>query len=114
MRAPRFISAMLVCCAAVGVFACAADRATFSDQFPQQSWETASSLDDLGWSATQVAALKSDVDAHSVRKSFMSALIGMAVAEGKIDPAHTLEDLGVTEKATSSRGGEIFRGFLPR
>jgi CubicO group peptidase (beta-lactamase class C family) len=119
---------MVVCCAAVGVFACAADRTTFSDQFPQQSWETASSLDDLGWSATQVAARKSDVDAvgsaafmiitrskvvaawgdtsrtfwtHSVRKSFMSALIGMAVAEGKIDPAQTLEDLGVTEKATT-------------
>jgi CubicO group peptidase (beta-lactamase class C family) len=38
---------------------------------------------------------------HSVRKSFMSALIGMAVAEGKIDTARTLGDLGITETGTT-------------
>ena len=38
---------------------------------------------------------------HSVRKSFMSALVGMAVAEGKIDTSRTLGELGVTEKGTT-------------
>jgi CubicO group peptidase (beta-lactamase class C family) len=125
---PRSTTAIVACCAAVGVFACAGRRAISADGFPHETWETASSPGDLGWSATQVAALKSNVDAvgsaafmiitrgtvvatwgdtsrtfwtHSVRKSFMSALIGMAVAEGKIDLAQTLEDLKISEKGTT-------------
>ena len=35
---------------------------------------------------------------HSVRKSLLSALIGQAVAEGKIDTARTLAELGIDEK----------------
>jgi CubicO group peptidase (beta-lactamase class C family) len=37
---------------------------------------------------------------HSVRKSLLSALIGQAVAEGKIDTARTLAELGIDEKST--------------
>jgi len=37
---------------------------------------------------------------HSVRKSFMSALYGMAVAEGKIDTARTLGALQIGEKVS--------------
>jgi CubicO group peptidase (beta-lactamase class C family) len=35
---------------------------------------------------------------HSVRKSFMSALVGMAVAEGKIDTSATLATLRIRER----------------
>ena len=43
---------------------------------------------------------------HSVRKSFMSALIGMAVAEGRSIP-RTLGELGVTEEGNDAdRSGE--------
>ena len=91
------------------------------DAFPSQAWETATSAEALGWSSARVAALKRSVESaasaafmivtrsrvvaswgdtartfwtHSVRKSFMSALIGMAVAEGKIDATRTLGELG--------------------
>lgn len=37
---------------------------------------------------------------HSVRKSLLSALVGQAVAEGKIDTARTLGELGINERAT--------------
>ncbi len=98
------------------------------DGFPHQAWEAASSTEELGWSSARIAALKANVDSvgsaafmivtrgkvvaawgdtartfrtHSVRKSFMSALIGISVAEGKIDTARTLGDLGITEKGTT-------------
>ena len=97
------------------------------DAFPSEAWETATSAEALGWSSAQVAALKRSVESagsaafmivtrgrvvaswgdtartfwtHSVRKSFMSALIGMAVAEGKIDTTRTLGELDINEKAT--------------
>ena len=38
---------------------------------------------------------------HSMRKSFMSALLGMAAAEGKIDTGATLGVLGIQEKGTT-------------
>ena len=38
---------------------------------------------------------------HSIRKSFMSALYGIAVAEEKIDIERTLGSLGVTEKGVT-------------
>jgi len=39
------------------------------------------------------------VRVNSVRKSFLSALYGMAIAEGRIDPTATLETLGIEDKA---------------
>jgi CubicO group peptidase (beta-lactamase class C family) len=104
-----------------------------TDPFPREQWETASSVETLGWSTERLAALKTRVDAagssafmivtggrivaswgetskpfwtHSVRKSYMSALIGIAVAEGRIETARTLADLGITEKATPLTDGE--------
>jgi CubicO group peptidase (beta-lactamase class C family) len=104
------------------------------DLYPREAWEAASSAEELGWSSTRVAALKANVDSvgsaafmivtrgkvvaawgdtartfrtHSIRKSFMSALIGMAVAEGKIDPEGTLGDLGITEKGTKLTASEL-------
>lgn len=37
--------------------------------------------------------------AHSIRKSFLSALYGIAVAEGSIDLSATLAELGIDDKA---------------
>ncbi|MGB3503653.1 MAG: serine hydrolase [Mesorhizobium sp.] len=41
------------------------------------------------------------VNAASVRKSLMSALYGIAVAEGKIDLSSTLEELGIDDRLPS-------------
>jgi CubicO group peptidase (beta-lactamase class C family) len=95
--------------------------------FPREAWQPAPDIKKLGWSPPHVAALEKRVKAvgsaafmivsggkivaqwgdpsrkfwsHSVRKSLLSALIGQAVAEGKIDTAQTLADLGIDEKAT--------------
>jgi CubicO group peptidase (beta-lactamase class C family) len=102
--------------------------------FPGATWEKASSLEALGWSSERVAALTPKIkDAgssafmivtrgkvvaewgdtsrtfltHSIRKSFMSALYGQAVAEGKIDIERTLGSLGVTEKSLTLTPAEL-------
>jgi CubicO group peptidase (beta-lactamase class C family) len=104
------------------------------DHFPGAAWESALSPESLGWSSSRVAALRGKVDsigsvafmivtrgkvvaawgdtaqtfwAHSIRKSFMSALTGIAVAEGAIDTAQTLGALGITEKSTPLNGIEL-------
>jgi CubicO group peptidase (beta-lactamase class C family) len=101
--------------------------------FPRQVWDSASNVEELGWSRSGVAALQKRVTAvgsaafmivtrgrivaawgdtartfwsHSVRKSLLSALVGQAVAEAKIDTARTLGDLGIDEKATPLTGEE--------
>jgi CubicO group peptidase (beta-lactamase class C family) len=98
-----------------------------NDGFPREAWEFVANLEELGWSQPQVAALEKRVRAtgsaafiivtggkivaawgdtartfwsHSVRKSLLSALIGQAVGEGKIDTTRTLGELGINEKAT--------------
>lgn len=97
------------------------------DVFPGETWQAAASPESLGWSSAALASLNASVDSigsaafmivtrgrvivawgdtartfrtHSVRKSFMSALIGIAVAEGQIDTAQTLGALGISERAT--------------
>jgi CubicO group peptidase (beta-lactamase class C family) len=96
--------------------------------FPGAEWERAESLEALGWSSDKVTALGARVKAtgthgfmvvtrgnviaawgdidrtfltHSIRKSFMSALYGVAVAESKVDVERTLGSLGITEKNTT-------------
>ena len=96
-----------------------------TEGFPGTAWERASSPEALGWSAGRIAALEPLVDSvgsaafmivtrgkvvaawgdtarpfwsHSVRKSLVSALYGIAVAAGTIDTAATLGSLGVREK----------------
>jgi CubicO group peptidase (beta-lactamase class C family) len=92
---------------------------------PSAAWQAAPSVEALGWSAAAVRELKASVDSagsaafmivtrgqviaawgdtartfrtHSARKSFMSALVGMAAAEGKLDTGATLAALGIEEK----------------
>jgi CubicO group peptidase (beta-lactamase class C family) len=98
-----------------------------TDGFPGTTWESAVSMEELGWSAERIAALKPLIDSvgssafmivtggqvvaawgdtgttfltHSIRKSFMSALAGIAADEGKLDTSSTLGALGIGEKAT--------------
>lgn len=92
--------------------------------FPGAEWERAESLEAYGWSSEKIAALEAKVKAtgthgfmivtrgkviaawadvdrtfltHSIRKSFMSALYGIAVAEKKVDVDRSLGSLGLTE-----------------
>ena len=97
------------------------------DTFPRDAWQSATNVDELGWDSAGLASLQKKVEAigsaafmivtrgrvvaalgdtsrtfwsHSVRKSLLSALIGQAVAEGKINTAHTLAELRIDEKRT--------------
>lgn len=38
------------------------------------------------------------VNCHSVRKSFLSALYGIEIEKGRIDPSKTLEELGISDR----------------
>ncbi|HWI18697.1 MAG TPA: serine hydrolase [Vicinamibacterales bacterium] len=115
--------------AGLGLVVCAAStRSPISaNTFPREAWQPAASIEDLGWSPAGIAAIEKRVAAigsaafmivtsgrvvtargetartfwsHSVRKSLLSALIGQAAAEGKIDIGRTLAELGIDEKNT--------------
>ena len=113
---------------AIRIAAAAGPRAQPAGTFPGLSWERAASLEALGWSSEGINALTPKIRAagssaflivtrgkviaewgdtkktfltHSIRKSFMSALYGIAVAEKKIDIERTLGSLGVTEKGVT-------------
>ena len=91
---------------------------------PGKDWETAPTPEHIGWSTEGLAAARSYserigsaavmivddgivVDAwgditknykcHSVRKSLLSALYGIYVADGKIDISKTLGELGIDD-----------------
>jgi CubicO group peptidase (beta-lactamase class C family) len=108
------------------VCACAGRGATRPalDSYPGAQWSAAASLEQLGWSAPRIGALRRLIDSigssafmivtrgqviaawgdtatpfltHSIRKSFMSALVGIAAAEGDLDTSSTLAALGIRE-----------------
>ena len=95
------------------------------DAYPGKSWQTAATPEALGWSSEKLAQARAYserigsaavmivdngivVDAwgdiernyhcHSMRKSLLSGLYGIYVAEGKIDIAKTLEELDIDDK----------------
>src|SRR5262245_58166156 len=125
----------LVLAALLGALGCAtrADTAVPADEFPGATWQRATSIEQLGWSTPRVAAFKAVFDSvgsaafmivtrgqvvaawgdtgttfltHSIRKSFMSALIGIAAAQGKLDTAATLATLGIGERSTTLNATE--------
>jgi len=94
--------------------------------YPEREWQTASSPEAVGWSPAKLAEARAFaekigsaaviivqggvvVDAwgetarkfqcHSMRKSLLSALIGIHVHAGNIDTAKTLEALGIDDNA---------------
>jgi CubicO group peptidase (beta-lactamase class C family) len=119
----------------MGMHGCAAaEMRAEAEEFPGTTWQQASSVEELGWSASHLAALKAVVDSigssafmivtrgkviaawgdtgrtflsHSIRKSFMSALAGIAVAEGKLDTSSTLGSIGISEKSTPLSATEL-------
>jgi CubicO group peptidase (beta-lactamase class C family) len=92
--------------------------------YPGEAWQKAATPEELGWSSEKLAAARAYskkigsaavmivddgivVDAwgdttrrfacHSMRKSLLSALIGIHVDEGHIDLSKTLEELGIDD-----------------
>ncbi len=93
--------------------------------YPEESWAKAARPEDLGWSSEGLAAARAfserigttalmlvkggvvvaawgEVSAksnvYSVRKSLLSGLIGIAIADGQIDLGATLEELGIDDR----------------
>ena len=98
------------------------------NDYPGQHWTQVSRPEDRGWSSAKLAVAKSYADSidtaavmiiddgvvvsqwgetskafnvHSIRKSFLSALYGTAVARRQIDLNTTLEQLGVDDNQPS-------------
>jgi CubicO group peptidase (beta-lactamase class C family) len=96
--------------------------------YPDEVWQKATTPEELGWSSEKLAAARAYserigsaavmivddgivVDAwgdttrkyqcHSIRKSLLSALIGIHVEEGHIDLSKTLEELGIDDTEPS-------------
>lgn len=99
-----------------------------ADRFPQAEWEVVSSPSVAGWSDETLNAAREyaatintaavvvvhrgriveqwgeterPFNCHSMRKSVLSALYGIHVAEGQIDLAATLDDLGIDDNEPS-------------
>ena len=100
---------------------------------PGVRWESAPSAEALGWSSRDLAEVRKTAEymgsaafmivtrgkvvaawgdtsktfrTHSIRKSFLSALLGTAVAGGKLDTGATLAALGIDETKTPLTAAE--------
>ena len=94
------------------------------DGYPGEKWQRASSPEELGWSSEKLKRARKYSEAigssavmvivnglildqwgqttrrfrcHSIRKSFLSALYGIHVKEGRIHLSKTLHDLGIDD-----------------
>ena len=94
------------------------------DRYPGKNWEHALSVEALGWSSKKLKAAREYSEligssavmiivdglvldqwgqttrrfrCHSIRKSFLSALYGIHVKEGRIDLLKTLQTLGIDD-----------------
>jgi CubicO group peptidase (beta-lactamase class C family) len=104
-----------------------------SQSFPGKTWERVRSPEKLGWSRERLKAARdfsatiktaavmivadgrvldewgettTRYNVHSIRKSLLSALYGIGVAEGKINLAATLQQLGIDDSAPSLTAAE--------
>jgi CubicO group peptidase (beta-lactamase class C family) len=98
------------------------------NDYPGEHWAKAAKPEDRGWSSEKLAAAKAFADSmdtaavivvddgivvsqwgatatkfnvHSIRKSLLSALIGIAVAKGQIQLNATLDQLGIDDNEPS-------------
>lgn len=113
----------------VFVLVVAASSSVFAaDRFPSRVWERAGSPSEVGWSVKKLAAARAfsakldsaavmiiqdglvldewgatalPLKCHSVRKSLLSALFGIRVADGTINLDKTLKELGIDDRAPS-------------
>jgi CubicO group peptidase (beta-lactamase class C family) len=94
------------------------------DIYPAKHWQKAPSAEQLGWSSEKLAAareysrqidtaalmivdngvvveawgdISKNFQCHSMRKSIISAIIGVHVDEGNLDLSKTIEELGVDD-----------------
>jgi CubicO group peptidase (beta-lactamase class C family) len=125
------LQVLLVSCVTLAAFSIQAQSRTAIagvEHYPSAHWEHAASPEALGWSPAKLAIARKYSDSidtaavmivdhgvvvrewgdtrkkynvHSIRKSFVSALYGIAVRDGTIDPACTLQDLGIDDNAPS-------------
>jgi CubicO group peptidase (beta-lactamase class C family) len=98
------------------------------DEYPDKHWNQLAKPEDRGWSSEKLATAKAYADSldtaavivvddgiivsqwgatatkfnvHSIRKSFLSALYGIAVAKGQIELNATLDQLGIDDNEPS-------------
>jgi CubicO group peptidase (beta-lactamase class C family) len=103
-------------------------QGTAHNEYPGKHWTEAGKPEDRGWSSDRLAAAKAYANSldtaaviivddgiivsqwgetatkfnvHSIRKSFLSALYGIAVAKGEIDLNATLDQLGIDDNEPS-------------
>ena len=116
------ILSLLVACAPKAEWA--PPEGASEGSYPGETWQKATTPEELGWSSEKLAAAQAHserigsaavmivddgivVDAwgdttrkfacHSMRKSLLSALIGIHVDEGHMDLSKTLEELGIDD-----------------
>ena len=114
------LSAVAILVILLGTVACGSKV----DVYPGETWEKATSPEQLGWSSKKLAAAREysekiglaavmivddgivvdawgditrDYACHSMRKSLISALYGIYVSDGKIDTSKTLNELGIDD-----------------
>ncbi len=114
------LSAVAILVILLGTVACGSKV----DVYPGETWEKATSPEQLGWSSKKLAAAREysekiglaavmivddgivvdawgditrDYLCHSMRKSLISALYGIYVSDGKIDTSKTLNELGIDD-----------------
>ncbi|NIS68202.1 MAG: serine hydrolase, partial [Proteobacteria bacterium] len=107
---------------------CVAYEGRASGVYPGEVWQKAEKPEQLGWSSEKLAAARAysrqigsaavmivedgtvvdawgeitrNYECHSMRKSLLSALIGIHVAEGHIDLSMTMEELGIDDSEPS-------------
>jgi len=107
---------------------CVAYEGRGSGVYPGEVWQKAAKPEQLGWSSEKLAAARAyskqigsaavmivedgtvadawgeitrNYECHSMRKSLLSALIGIHVAEGHIDLSMTMEELGIDDSEPS-------------
>jgi len=127
VRCPGLASAACLLFAATTLWqtpADAAGRSTSPPEYPGLHWRQLSKPEERGWSSQKLAVAKAYADSldtaavmivddgvvvnqwgetskrfnvHSIRKSFLSALYGVAVARKEIDLIATLEQLGIDD-----------------
>jgi CubicO group peptidase (beta-lactamase class C family) len=105
---------------------CSVPAAPPAAHYPGKTWTRVKTPEKLGWSTEKLKAARKYSEAngstavmivvdgfvldewgkistrfnvHSIRKSFLNALIGIAVGEQKINLSSTLEDLGIDDSA---------------
>jgi len=116
------------CLMALLLFGWAIQAECQSTTVPGAEWKQFSSLEQAGWQSQKLTGIRAYIEEigstsamivqhgvvvaawgdvahksnlHSCRKSLLNSLIGIAVAEGKIDPGDTLAKLGIDDNKPS-------------